>query len=119
MSGLFVVVADGAIGKQIARIARRISECDQQRRVVRRGDNDYPSDDVIASWGPLTVAAVLNDSNTPVALLNKQRAVRAVWIEDAFLRAANHPPLPGREQWREHDRDSHTVDGARLSSSSR
>jgi len=91
MSCTLVVVANGSVGEQIARIGERVVECDaQERRIVRRGDSGYPSEDVIAMWGRSIAAAVLNDHNASVALLTIQRATRIPWIEDAFLRASQN-----------------------------
>lgn len=85
----FIVIADGSRAKRIARLAQEHAEFDpESRRVLAPDDALYPPLRSIAPWRSRDVAAlVLSPSGTVCALLDRQQAVSAAWIEDAFLSA--------------------------------
>lgn len=82
-----VVLADGFLGKRIARLAQQHAAFDPDcRRVLRPGDALYPPATSIAPWRDRGAAALgVNPSGRVCAVLDEQRATTAGWIEDTFL----------------------------------
>jgi hypothetical protein len=85
----FVVVANGALGRQIADLAQQLAEFDPDcRRVLRPGDAKYPAPAAVAACSNGDTAAFVVDGFGRIcAVLNRQQAIGEAWIEDAFLRA--------------------------------
>jgi hypothetical protein len=88
MKATLVITAYGKIGEKIAYSAELHAAFDRQhRQILRRGDPDYPSDEVIEAWGDDMAAVMLNEHNTPVVFLSEIYATSECWIEEAFVRA--------------------------------
>ena len=84
-----IVLADGTVGRNIARLAQRHADFDPDcRRVLRPGDAVYPAPTSIVRWKKHGAAAlVVNAGGEVCALLDERQATTEAWIEDAFVRA--------------------------------
>jgi len=83
-----IVLADGHLGRNIARLAQRHADFDPDcRRVLRPGDAVYPTSSSIVPWKEHGAAAlVVNAGGEVCALLDERQATTEAWIEDAFVR---------------------------------
>ena len=89
MSAKLIVITGGPAAERISKFADEHAAFDRtNRKVLRLGDDAYPTEETIARWARNAAAVVLNVDGAPVIFLDEQRAMSAAWIEDAFLRAS-------------------------------
>ena len=88
-----VILADGFLGKRIARLAQTHAAFDpDRRRVLQPGDALYPVADSLSPWRDRgAVALVINPFGEVCAVLDDQRATTAGSIETAFLSILRSP----------------------------
>jgi hypothetical protein len=91
------VLAPGAAGRKIRSVAQAVAaENPLGRRVVLRGDADYPNATTIKGWtadGAAPGAAILSPDGSLFKVLGVRRAKRPTTVEKAFAEAA---PARGR-----------------------